>query len=62
MEQPVDLKPFLKRGFHYSVADTLYRLVFQHVDNLLERISAWSTRRWCENNSKALRDLNQKGR
>jgi len=61
-EQPVDLSPFLKRGLHYRVADFLYRHLFQHVDNLLERLSAWSTRKWCEDNSQALRDLNRKGR
>lgn len=61
-EEPVDLSPFLKRGLHYSVADFLYRHIFQHIDNLLERISAHFTRQWCEEQSPELRKQNTKDR
>jgi hypothetical protein len=56
-EQPVDLKPFLKNGLQYRLATVLYNNIFQPVFNLLDRISAYFTRRWCEDNSLALREM-----
>lgn len=61
-EEPVDLSPFLKKGLHYSVADVLYRLIFQPINDLLDRISARFTRQWCEDNDSELRKQNYKDR
>jgi hypothetical protein len=57
-DTPVDVRPFLKKGPHYAVAEFLYRHIFQHLDNLLDRISARYTRKWCEDNSVQLRVMN----
>lgn len=53
----IDINSFLKKGLHYRVADVLYRYIFGPIDSLLDRISASFTRRWCEDNSLALREL-----
>jgi len=50
MEQEVSLKPFLKKGLRYSIAEVLYRYFFQPIDNLLERLSTRFTRKFIEKN------------
>ncbi len=50
-ETPIDLKPFLKRGLRYSLAEVLYNGIFQPVINLANRISEYFTRKWCEANT-----------
>lgn len=54
-----ELQPFLKKGVQYRIAEVLYRNIFQPIDNLLDRISAYFTRQWCEDNSSALRVMNE---
>ncbi len=61
-EPKEDLSPYLKKGLHYRLASVLYRIVFQPIDNLLDRLSAHFTRQWCEDNSKALREQNARER
>ncbi len=56
-DQDTDLSPYLKKGLHYRLATVLYNGIFQPIENLLDRISAWFTRRWCEDNSLALRQM-----
>lgn len=50
-DTPVDIRPFLKKGPHHVVAEFLYRHIFQHIDNLLDRLSSHFTRKWCEENT-----------
>lgn len=50
-EEPVTLAPYLRGGLHYRLADVLYRGIFQPIFDLAERINAYFTRRWCEENT-----------
>ena len=54
-----DLTPYLKKGIHYSISEVLYRNIFEPILSLGDRIHAWFTRRWCEDNSLALREMKE---
>lgn len=50
-KEPVNLAPFLRKGPHYVIADLLYGWFFQPVFDLVDRINAHFTRKWCESNT-----------
>lgn len=54
-----ELQPFLKKGIHYRIAEVLYRGIFDPIFRLADRISAYFTRSWCEDNSSTLRVMNE---
>lgn len=49
-EEPVDLKPFLKKGFFYLPLELMYRYIFQPLDSMLDWFNARSTRKFCDKN------------
>ncbi len=51
MDEPVDLSPYLKKGFFYGALEALYRYIFQPLDQLMDNISARLTRKWVEDNT-----------
>ena len=52
-----ELRPYMKSGLHYRIADVLYRNVFGPIVNVLDRLEGYFTRRWVE---RELRDLSEK--
>lgn len=44
----ISVKKFLKQGLHYKVADFLYTKLIGPVVAWLEKLSARSTAKWCE--------------
>lgn len=57
MSTPEELRPYLKSGLHYRIADVLYRGVFGPIVSVLDRLEGYFTRRWVE---RELKDLSEK--